>query len=112
MVEAFSGEGPVGRSESILLECAVNMILHKVRSKDGTSIAYEEFGAGPPLVLVHGGDARHDCRIDHAQSRKHEQFLLDARSGYAGCGWRPACWHRWHSGPSPARSGDRLWPVR
>ncbi|MGH3775933.1 MAG: alpha/beta fold hydrolase [Pseudonocardiaceae bacterium] len=33
----------------------MNTVLHKVRSKDGTSIAYEEFGAGPPLVLVHGG---------------------------------------------------------
>lgn len=31
------------------------MTMHKVRSQDGTSIAYEEFGAGPPLVLVHGG---------------------------------------------------------
>ncbi len=30
-------------------------ILHTVRSADGTTIAYEEFGAGPPLVLVHGG---------------------------------------------------------
>ncbi|MGH3995539.1 MAG: alpha/beta fold hydrolase, partial [Pseudonocardiaceae bacterium] len=32
----------------------MNTALHKVRSKDGTSIAYEEVGAGPPLVLVHG----------------------------------------------------------
>ncbi len=29
--------------------------LHTVRSADGTTIAYQEFGAGPPLVLVHGG---------------------------------------------------------
>lgn len=28
--------------------------LNTVRSPDGTSIAYERFGAGPPLVLVHG----------------------------------------------------------
>lgn len=32
----------------------MNGKLHTVRAKDGTSIAYEEFGAGPPLVLVHG----------------------------------------------------------
>lgn len=30
------------------------MSLRKVRSLDGTSIAYETFGAGPPLVLIHG----------------------------------------------------------
>jgi len=29
--------------------------LHTVRSADGTPIAYEELGSGPPLVLVHGG---------------------------------------------------------
>ena len=28
--------------------------LHTVRSVDGTTIAYEEFGAGSPLVLIHG----------------------------------------------------------
>ncbi|MHA6794010.1 alpha/beta fold hydrolase [Pseudonocardia bannensis] len=30
-------------------------VLHTVESRDGTPIAYEEFGEGPPLVLVHGG---------------------------------------------------------
>lgn len=29
--------------------------LSTIRSADGTTIAYEEFGVGPPLVLVHGG---------------------------------------------------------
>lgn len=29
--------------------------LHTVRSADGTTIAYEESGSGPRLVLVHGG---------------------------------------------------------
>jgi pimeloyl-ACP methyl ester carboxylesterase len=29
--------------------------LHTVRSADGTTIAFEETGSGPPLVLVHGG---------------------------------------------------------
>lgn len=45
----------MGRTESILAEGTVSTVLHEVRSKDGTSIAYEEFGAGQPLVLVHGG---------------------------------------------------------
>jgi pimeloyl-ACP methyl ester carboxylesterase len=30
-----------------------------VRSKDGTSIAYERSGQGPPLVLIHGAAADH-----------------------------------------------------
>ena len=32
----------------------MNGRVHTVRSADGTAIAYEEVGAGPPLVLVHG----------------------------------------------------------
>ena len=32
----------------------MNGRVHTVRSADGTAIAYEDVGAGPPLVLVHG----------------------------------------------------------
>lgn len=34
-------------------------ILDSVTSRDGTRIAYERFGNGPPLVLVHGGISDH-----------------------------------------------------
>jgi pimeloyl-ACP methyl ester carboxylesterase len=33
--------------------------MDKVRSSDGTEIAYNRTGSGPPLVLVHGGTADH-----------------------------------------------------
>lgn len=33
----------------------MNDRVHTTRSSDGTTIAYEEAGVGPPLVLVHGG---------------------------------------------------------
>lgn len=35
------------------------MLMDKVRSKDGTLIAYEQSGTGPALVLVHGTSADH-----------------------------------------------------
>ena len=31
-----------------------------VKSRDGTPIAYERAGSGPPLVLVHGSTSDHD----------------------------------------------------
>lgn len=31
--------------------------MQTVRSADGTSIAYEQHGAGPPLILLHGGSS-------------------------------------------------------
>lgn len=37
----------------------VQRISQNVTSKDGTSIAYEHSGTGPPLVLVHGTTADH-----------------------------------------------------
>ena len=33
--------------------------METVKSKDGTSIAFERSGSGPPLVLVHGTTADH-----------------------------------------------------
>src|SRR6266498_434312 len=34
--------------------------MEAVKSKDGTPIAYERTGSGPPLVLVHGSTSDHD----------------------------------------------------
>ena len=33
--------------------------MHQVRSPDGTAIAYERRGQGPPLVMVHGSSLDH-----------------------------------------------------
>jgi len=33
--------------------------MHTVQSKDGTKIAYNKSGSGPPLVLIHGSTADH-----------------------------------------------------
>lgn len=33
--------------------------MQTVTSADGTSIAYEQHGEGPPLILLHGGSTRH-----------------------------------------------------
>jgi pimeloyl-ACP methyl ester carboxylesterase len=30
-------------------------MIHTIASRGGTTIAYEERGSGPPLILVHGG---------------------------------------------------------
>src|SRR2546425_8258502 len=34
--------------------------MEAVKSRDGTPIAYERAGSGPPLVLVHGSTSDHD----------------------------------------------------
>ena len=38
--------------------------MENIESKDGTLIAYEQTGSGPPLVLVHGGAASNRKRWD------------------------------------------------
>lgn len=36
--------------------------MEKIRSKDGTPIAYERSGTGQPLLLVHGTTADHSSQ--------------------------------------------------
>ena len=43
--------------------------MHKVASADGTQIAFERTGSGPPLVLVHGGAAGDHTRWELAGVR-------------------------------------------
>jgi pimeloyl-ACP methyl ester carboxylesterase len=33
--------------------------MYKIQSKDGTLLACQRSGTGPPLILVHGGTADH-----------------------------------------------------
>ena len=49
--------------------------MHKVRSPDGTEIAYEARGHGPPLVMVHGSSLDH-ARWGSSVGRLAEHFTL------------------------------------
>jgi pimeloyl-ACP methyl ester carboxylesterase len=49
--------------------------MHKVQSADGTAIAYEIRGQGPPLVMVHGSSLDH-TRWGSSINRLAEHFTL------------------------------------
>jgi pimeloyl-ACP methyl ester carboxylesterase len=49
--------------------------MHQVRSLDGTNIAYEKRGHGPPLVMVHGSSLDH-ARWGSSVVRLAERFTL------------------------------------
>jgi len=51
------------------------LAIETVRSKDGTSIAYERRGHGPPLVMVHGSTVDH-TRWGGVVSKLAERFTL------------------------------------
>lgn len=55
--------------------------LHTVRSADGTAIAFEEFGAGAPLVLVHGSvsDRTYWAPVLPALAQRFTAVSLDRR---------------------------------
>ncbi len=61
--------------------------MEKIRSKDGTLIAYERSGQGPPLVLVHGTLATH-ARWGNISRMLAKQFTVYAidRRGRGGSG--------------------------
>src|SRR4051794_39670077 len=64
--------------------------LRTVRSADGTTIAYEEFGSGPPLVLVHGSvsDRTYWAPVLPALTERFTVVCMDRR-GRAGSGDAP-----------------------
>jgi pimeloyl-ACP methyl ester carboxylesterase len=63
--------------------------IETVKSKDGTSIAFERLGHGPPLVMVHGSTVDH-TRWGAVVTRLAERFslyLVDRRGrGHSGDG--------------------------
>ena len=62
--------------------------LYTVRSADGTTIGYEEFGSGPPLVLVHGGvsDRTYWAPILPALTEQFTVVCMDRRGRAASVG--------------------------
>jgi pimeloyl-ACP methyl ester carboxylesterase len=64
--------------------------MEKVKSKDGTQIAYERSGKGPPLVLVHGTTADHTrwARVLPTLERHFSVYAVDRR-GRGGSGDAP-----------------------
>lgn len=74
--------------ETINMETVKN--LETVKSKDGTSIAFQRTGSGPPLVLVHGGAASNHKRWDiggvRAALAEHYTVYAIDRRGRGGSG--------------------------
>jgi pimeloyl-ACP methyl ester carboxylesterase len=66
-------------------------LIETVRSQDGTSIAYERRGYGPPLVMVHGSTVDH-TRWGGVVSKLAERFtlLMVDRRGRGASGDGPA----------------------
>ena len=65
---------------------------HFVRSADGTHIAYQRLGAGPPLIVVHGGlsTSASWSSVAHRLAHHHEVVLFDRRGrGLSGDGDGP-----------------------
>ena len=63
-----------------------------VRSADGTRIAYQRLGSGPPVLVVHGGlgTSAGWGPVAHRLARHHEVVLFDRRGrGLSGDGDAP-----------------------
>lgn len=52
--------------------------LRRVVSSDGTPVSFDEFGAGPPLVLVHGAFSDHDSNWELVRERFARRFRVHA----------------------------------
>lgn len=52
--------------------------LRHVVSADGTPVSYDEYGAGPALVLVHGAFSDHDSNWQLVRSRFAQRFRVRA----------------------------------
>src|SRR2546426_12770804 len=62
--------------------------MEAVKSRDGTPIAYERAGSGPPLVLVHGSTSDHDTAYRYVIPMLERYFTVRAldRRGRGGSG--------------------------
>jgi pimeloyl-ACP methyl ester carboxylesterase len=54
------------------------MQMKRVTSRDGTTISYERYGEGPPLVLVHGSFSDHETNWTYVKPLLAERFTVYA----------------------------------
>jgi pimeloyl-ACP methyl ester carboxylesterase len=52
--------------------------MQRVKSADGTTVSYEKYGSGPPLVLVHGAFSDHVTNWQECSSMLAEHFTVYA----------------------------------
>lgn len=52
--------------------------MHRIRSVDGVSVSYDKYGAGPPLVLVHGAFSDHRTNWEFVKPLFATQFTVYA----------------------------------
>jgi pimeloyl-ACP methyl ester carboxylesterase len=52
--------------------------MERVKSADGTTVSYERYGSGPPLVLVHGSFSDHITNWQEAKDLLAERFTVYA----------------------------------
>jgi pimeloyl-ACP methyl ester carboxylesterase len=52
--------------------------MQRTTSPDGTTVSYDTYGSGPPLVLVHGGFSDHITNWQECKSLLEKQFTVHA----------------------------------
>ena len=52
--------------------------MERLIAADGTIISYEQYGSGPPLVLVHGGFSDHSTNWEFIAPTMQERFTVYA----------------------------------
>jgi pimeloyl-ACP methyl ester carboxylesterase len=52
--------------------------MHRITTPDGTIISYDEYGSGPPLVLVHGAFSDHETNWEFVRPLFEKQFTTYA----------------------------------
>jgi pimeloyl-ACP methyl ester carboxylesterase len=52
--------------------------MERITSRDGTTVSYDRYGSGPPLVLVHGGFSDHETNWELVKPLLEKQFTVHA----------------------------------
>lgn len=52
--------------------------MQRIKTPDGTTISFDKYGSGPPLVLVHGGFSDHITNWQECKALLAERFTIYA----------------------------------